>query len=73
MKIRDLAAVLLLVSVIPAVFVVNGVTVDNRLERWQGSDPTDAAVYEEFRATFGTLISDHVLTSMSLLMMCNFR
>ena len=54
MKIREFAAVLLLVSVIPALFVVNGVTVDNRLERWQGSDPTDAAVYEEFRATFGS-------------------
>jgi len=54
MKIRDLAAVLLLVSVIPALFVVNGVTVDNRLERWQGRDPADAAVYEEFKATFGS-------------------
>jgi len=54
MKIRDLAAVLLLVSVIPALFVVNGVTVDNRLERWQGRDPADTVVYEEFKATFGS-------------------
>ena len=54
MKIRDLAAVLILVSVIPALFVANGVTVDNRLERWQGRNPADAAVYDEFRATFGS-------------------
>ncbi len=54
MKIRDLAAVLLLASVIPALFVASGVRVDNRLERWQGGDPLDAAVYDEFRATFGS-------------------
>jgi predicted RND superfamily exporter protein len=54
MKIRDLGAVLLLAMVVPALFVVNGVTVDNRLERWQGGDPVDAEVYEEFRANFGS-------------------
>ena len=54
MKIRDLAAVLLLVMVIPALFFVNQVRVDNRLERWQGSNPVEAQVYEDFKKTFGS-------------------
>jgi len=54
LKIRNLAAVLLLVMVLPALFFVNEVTIDNRLERWQGSNPVDAEIYEEFKETFGS-------------------
>ena len=44
----------MLVMVLPALFFVNEVTIDNRLERWQGSNPVDAEIYEEFKETFGS-------------------
>ena len=54
MKTRDIAAILLLMAVFPALLIVNRVTVDNRLERWQGSNRTDVTVYEDFKASFGS-------------------
>ncbi len=54
MRIRDSVAVFLLILVVPAFVVVKRATVDNRLERWQGSDQIQAEVYEKFKITFGS-------------------
>ncbi len=54
MTLRNAAAVAILVFVVPAATVIWDVRVDNRLERWQGSDTKAAHTYEDFKRTFGS-------------------
>ncbi len=54
LKIRDFTAFLVLALVIPALFSVKSMTVDNRLERWEGSNRHQAEVYDDFKAAFGS-------------------
>ncbi len=54
LRIRDFTAFLVLFLVIPALFGIKSMTVDNRLERWEGSDRHQADIYDDFKAAFGS-------------------
>jgi predicted RND superfamily exporter protein len=51
---RTLAAVVLLGLTAVSLVGLGSLRVDNRLERWMGSDPVHADEYESFRSEFGT-------------------
>jgi len=51
---RRLGAVLLLALVPAAAYLVRGVAIDNRLERWVGRDHDEDRRYADFRSAFGS-------------------